>query len=318
MRKKIYVAGHNGMVGSSICRQLSKESVNILTRSHQELDLTNQGKVSDFFTRESPDEVFIAAGRVGGILANSTFPADFLYQNLMIQTNIIDAAFKNGVKKLLFIGSSSIYPKLSKQPMQENLLLTGPLETSNEAYSIAKIAGIKMCESYNKQYGESHGLSYRSIIPTNLYGTGDNYHPKNSHVIPALIRKVHEAKVMNQTLNVWGSGKAKREFLFVDDLASASIFIMNLNNDTYSKSVDLNCSHINVGYGGDMSIETLVNCIAEIVDFKGSIKFDKSQPEGVQRKFLDSSKLNHLGWNPKVSLVDGLRIAYDDFLRQLQ
>jgi len=315
--KKIFVAGHSGMVGSAICRQLESQNSKIITRTHSELDLTDQSQVSSFFQTEKFDEVYIAAGKVGGIYANTTFPADFIYDNIMIQTNIINSAFKNGVKKLLFIGSSSIYPRLSKQPMKEEYLLTGPLETSNEAYSIAKISGIKMCESYNKQYGEKFGISYRSIMPTNLYGVGDSYHEKNSHVVPALISRIHKAKNNNESITVWGTGEAKREFLYVDDLVSASIFIMNIDNEVYKNFSDLNGNHINVGYGKDFSIKELVQSIVDIVGFHGEVKYDTSKPEGVNRKLLDSTKLNQLGWQPKVTLREGLKDTYLDFLGRL-
>jgi len=312
--KKIFIAGHSGMVGRALSKQLEGMPFKIITRTHSDLDLTDQYKVSRFFEVEKPDEVYIAAGRVGGIYANTTFPADFIYDNIMIQTNIINSAFRNGVKKLLFIGSSSIYPKLSKQPMKEEYLMTGSLELSNEAYSIAKISGIKMCESYNNQYGEKFGISYRAVMPTNLYGIGDSYHEKNSHVVPALISRVHNAKENNQPIVVWGTGKARREFLYVDDLASASIFIMNIDAEAYKNFSDLNGNHLNVGYGKDVSIEELVQSIADVVGFKGEIKYDSSKPEGVNRKLLDSTKLNQLGWKPKITLEEGLKNTYADFL----
>jgi len=312
--KKIFIAGHSGMVGRALSKQLEGMPFKIITRTHSDLDLTDQYKVSRFFEVEKPDEVYIAAGKVGGIYANTTFPADFIYDNIMIQTNIINSAFRNGVKKLLFIGSSSIYPKLSKQPMKEEYLMTGSLELSNEAYSIAKISGIKMCESYNNQYGEKFGISYRAVMPTNLYGIGDSYHEKNSHVVPALISRVHNAKENNQPIVVWGTGKARREFLYVDDLASASIFIMNIDAEAYKNFSDLNGNHLNVGYGEDVSIEELVQSIADVVGFKGEIKYDSSKPEGVNRKLLDSTKLNQLGWKPKITLEEGLKNTYADFL----
>jgi GDP-L-fucose synthase len=318
MKTKVYVAGHSGMVGSAICRQLDKDYSHIITRSHSELDLTNQLEVSNFFKIEKLDEVYIAAGKVGGIYANSTYPADFIYDNIMIQSNIINSAFRNGVKKILFLGSSSIYPKLSSQPIHEELLMTGSLESSNEAYSIAKIAGIKMCESYNIQYGKKLGLSYRSLMPTNLYGVGDSYHLQNSHVIPALIRKVHEAKLNNETLTVWGSGNARREFLYVDDLAAASIFTMKLDNIKYDEAINQNCSHLNAGFGDDVSIKTLVKAITAVVGYSGKVIFDDSKPEGVQRKLLDSSKLNDLGWASSVSLKDGLEVTYRDFIKNIK
>jgi len=315
--KKIFIAGHSGMVGRALSKQLEGMPFKIITRTHSDLDLTDQYKVSRFFEVEKPDEVYIAAGKVGGIYANTTFPADFIYDNIMIQTNIINSAFRNGVKKLLFIGSSSIYPKLSKQPMKEEYLMTGSLELSNEAYSIAKISGIKMCESYNNQYGEKFGISYRAVMPTNLYGIGDSYHEKNSHVVPALISRIHNAKENNQPIVVWGTGKARREFLYVDDLASASIFIMNIDTEAYKNFSALNGNHLNVGYGKDVSIEELVQSIADVVGFKGEIKYDSSKPEGVNRKLLDSTKLNQLGWNPKVTLEEGLKDTYLDFLGRL-
>ena len=315
--KKIFIAGHSGMVGRALSKQLEGMPFKIITRTHSDLDLTDQYKVSRFFEVEKPDEVYIAAGKVGGIYANTTFPADFIYDNIMIQTNIINSAFRNGVKKLLFIGSSSIYPKLSKQPMKEEYLMTGSLELSNEAYSIAKISGIKMCESYNNQYGEKFGISYRAVMPTNLYGIGDTYHEKNSHVVPALISRIHNAKENNQPIVVWGTGKARREFLYVDDLASASIFIMNIDAEAYKIFSDLNGNHLNVGYGEDVSIEELVQSISDVVGFKGEIKYDSSKPEGVNRKLLDSTKLNQLGWKPKVTLEEGLKDTYADFLARL-
>tara|TARA_B100000795_G_C22767116_1_gene426185 strand:- start:281 stop:1243 length:963 start_codon:yes stop_codon:yes gene_type:complete len=315
--KKIFIAGHSGMVGRALSKQLEGMPFKIITRTHSDLDLTDQYKVSRFFEVEKPDEVYIAAGKVGGIYANTTFPADFIYDNIMIQTNIINSAFRNGVKKLLFIGSSSIYPKLSKQPMKEEYLMTGSLELSNEAYSIAKISGIKMCESYNNQYGEKFGISYRAVMPTNLYGIGDSYHEKNSHVVPALISRIHNAKENNQPIVVWGTGKARREFLYVDDLASASIFIMNIDAEAYKIFSDLNGNHLNVGYGEDVSIEELVQSISDVVGFKGEIKYDSSKPEGVNRKLLDSTKLNQLGWKPKVTLEEGLKDTYADFLARL-
>jgi GDP-L-fucose synthase len=311
--QKIFVAGHSGMVGSAICRQLENESLEIITRTHSELDLTDQSKVSNFFQVEMPDQVYIAAGKVGGIYANTTFHADFIYDNIMIQTNIINSAFRSGVKKLLFIGSSSVYPKLSMQPMKEEYLMTGSLELSNEAYSIAKISGIKMCESYNNQYAEKFGISYRSIMPTNLYGVGDSYYSKNNHVVPALISRIHDAKVNNNSITVWGSGEARREFLYVDDLASASIFIMNIDKEQFQDNVVLNGSHINIGYGQDVSIKELVQTISDVVGFRGEIKYDITQPEGVDRKLLDSSRLNKLGWKPKIDLISGLKKAYKDF-----
>jgi len=312
---KIYVAGHHGLVGSAILRKLQSEGfVNIVIRSHAELDLTKQEDVNHFFEIEHLDHVFLAAAKVGGIHANNTYPAEFIYQNLMIEANAINAAWKYGVKKLLFLGSSCIYPRLVEQPMREDALLTSTLEPTNEPYAIAKIAGIKLCESYNRQYG----LDYRSVMPTNLYGPGDNYHPENSHVIPALIRRFHEAKVLNkQDVSIWGTGTPRREFLYVDDMASACIHVMNLDKDVYDKYTSPMQSHINVGYGEDITISDLADAISETVGYSGEIKFDTSKPDGVPRKLLDSKKLNLLGWKPQFNLKNGLDKAYADFLRML-
>jgi len=317
LQPKIYVAGHRGMVGSAIVRNLkAKGLTNIVTRTHAELDLTNQAAVKEFFETEKPDQVYLAAAKVGGIHANNTYPAEFIYDNLMVQNNVIHQAFMNGVKKLLFLGSSCIYPKLAPQPMSEDALLTGKLESTNEPYAIAKIAGIKMCESYNRQYGESHGLDYRSVMPTNLYGPGDNYHPENSHVIPALIRRFHEAK-MNRAPEVviWGTGTPKREFLYVDDMAAASVFVMELDKKTYDEQTEPMQSHINVGFGSDVTIAELAKAVGQAVGYEGAIGFDTSKPDGTLRKWMDSSKLNHLGWQPHMSLQDGLDLAYAAFVR---
>lgn len=315
---KIYVAGHRGMVGSAIIRNFEESgnlSDNMITRSHSELDLTNQSDVKNFFKSEQPDEVYLAAAKVGGIHANNTFPAEFIYENLMIQNNVIDAAFRSGVKKLLFLGSSCIYPKLAKQPMDEAELLTGKLEPTNEPYAIAKIAGIKLCESYNRQYGVSHGIDYRSVMPTNLYGPGDNYHPENSHVIPALIRRFHEAKLDNRDeVTVWGSGKPLREFLHVDDMAAASVFVMKLEKSVYDQHCLPMQEHINVGSGQEVSIGELAKLIAEAVGFKGRIEFDLSKPDGTPRKLMDSNLLNKLGWQAKINLTEGLKNTYKKFL----
>jgi len=312
---KIYVAGHRGMVGSAIIRILENQGFyNIVTRTHSELDLTNQYQVQKFFFQEKPNEVYLAAAKVGGIFANDTYPADFIYQNLMIEANVIHAAFNIGVKKLLFLGSSCIYPKLADQPMREDALLNGYLEPTNEPYAIAKIAGIKLCESYNRQYSESHGVDYRSVMPTNLYGPGDNYHPENSHVIPALIRRFHEAKINNEEkVIVWGSGKPKREFLYVDDMASASVHVMNLDKETYDQNTNKMCSHINVGMGEDLSISKLAKTLRKVIGFAGDIEFDSSKPDGSPRKLMDSSRLNSLGWSPRFSLEEGLHKTYNDF-----
>ena len=321
---KIYVAGHRGMVGSAIVRQLQSPlcvssvlSTNIITRTHAELDLTNQAAVNAFFAHEKPDQVYLAAAKVGGIHANSSYPAEFIYSNLMVVANVIDAAFRNGVQKLLFLGSSCIYPKLATQPMREDALLTGTLESTNEPYAVAKIAGIKLCESYNRQYGTSHGVDYRSVMPTNLYGPGDNYHPENSHVIPALIRRFHEAKLAQApSVSIWGTGTPKREFLYVDDMASASVHVMNLPKPTYDQHTSPMLSHINVGYGTDVSIAEAAQTIAQVVGYTGAVTFDTSKPDGTPRKWMDSSLLNSLGWQAKVDLEQGLALAYQDFLTQ--
>lgn len=314
---KIYIAGHRGMVGSAIMRALQQQGhTNFVTRTHAELELANQSAVRDFFESEKPDLVYLAAAKVGGIHANNTYPAEFIYENLMVQANVVDAAFHSGVKKLLFLGSSCIYPRLVKQPMNEEALLTGKLEPTNEPYAIAKIAGIKLCESYNRQYGESHGVDYRSVMPTNLYGKGDNYHPENSHVIPAMIRRFHEAKI-NDTPEVliWGTGTPLREFLCVDDMAAASVFVMNLDKSIYEKHTLPMLSHINVGAGHDLTIDALAKIIADVVGYKGKIDFDRTKLDGSPRKLMDSTRLNNLGWYAKVKLEDGLALAYQDFLK---
>lgn len=316
LQSKIYVAGHRGMVGSAIVRALRQSGQdNIVTRTHVEMDLTNQQAVRAFFEQERPDQVYLAAAKVGGIHANNTYPAEFIYENLMIEANIIDAAFRSGVKKLLFLGSSCIYPKFAQQPMREDVLLTGVLEPTNEPYAIAKIAGIKLCESYNRQYGESHGVDYRSVMPTNLYGPGDNYHPENSHVIPALVRRFHEAKMSNAPqVTIWGTGTPMREFLYVDDMASASIHVMNLDKSVYGQHTSPMLSHINVGYGVDVTIKGLAEAVSRAVGYEGSISFDPTKPDGTPKKLMDSQRLKDLGWNPRVSLEEGLAFAYDDFL----
>ena len=318
LNQKIYVAGHRGMVGSAIVRNLqTKGYTNIVTRTHAEMDLTDQAAVKAFFEQEKPDQVYLAAAKVGGIHANNTFPAEFIYDNLMVQNNVIHQAFLNGVKKLLFLGSSCIYPKLAPQPMSEDALLTGKLEPTNEPYALAKIAGIKMCESYNRQYGQSHGVDYRSVMPTNLYGPGDNYHPENSHVIPALIRRFHEAKVSNAPeVVIWGTGTPKREFLYVDDMAAASVFVMQLDKNTYDSQTSPMQSHINVGFGSDITIKELAHAVAKATGYQGSISFDATKPDGAPRKWMDSGRLNHLGWAPKVNLEDGLKLAYSEFQSQ--
>ena len=318
LNQKIYVAGHRGMVGSSIVRNLqAKGFTNILTRTHADMDLTDQSAVKLFFEQEKPDQVYLAAAKVGGIHANNTFPAEFIYDNLMVQNNVIHQAFLNGVKKLLFLGSSCIYPKLALQPMSEDALLTGKLEPTNEPYAVAKIAGIKMCESYNRQYGQSHGVDYRSVMPTNLYGPGDNYHLENSHVIPALIRRFHEAKVANASeVVIWGTGTPRREFLYVDDMAAASVFVMELDKKTYDSQTEPMQSHINVGYGSDVTINELAHAVAKATGYGGRISFDPSKPDGAPRKWMDSGRLNRLGWKPKVNLERGLQNAYLEFIER--
>ena len=314
--QKIYVAGHRGMVGSAIVRNLQAQGyTNIVTRTHAELDLTNQAQVAAFFEAQKPDQVYLAAAKVGGIHANNTFPAEFIYENLMVQNNVIHQAFLNGVKKLLFLGSSCIYPKLAPQPMSEDALLTGKLEPTNEPYAIAKIAGIKMCESYNRQYGQSHGIDYRCVMPTNLYGPGDNYHPENSHVIPALIRRFHEAKVSNAPeVVIWGTGTPRREFLYVDDMAAASVFVMHLDRQTYDTQTEPMQSHLNVGFGSDVTIAQLAKAVGIAVGYQGKISFDSSKPDGSPRKWMDSAKLNKLGWTATMALDHGLSLAYQEFL----
>ena len=316
---KIYIAGHRGMVGSAIMRTLQKQGhTNFVTRTHTELELTNQEGVRNFFESERPDQVYLAAAKVGGIHANNTYPAEFIYDNLMVQANVVDAAFNNGVKKLLFLGSSCIYPKLVSQPMSEDALLTGTLEPTNEPYAVAKIAGIKLCESYNRQYGESHGVDYRSVMPTNLYGQGDNYHPENSHVIPAMIRRFHEAKINDSpSVIIWGTGTPLREFLCVDDMAAASVYVMNLSKEIYEKHTQPMLSHINVGSGNDLTIAELAKTIGKVVDYKGQLEFDCTKPDGTPRKLMDSTRLNNLGWYPKVNLEDGLASAYQDYLENI-
>ena len=314
---KIFVAGHKGMVGSAIIRCLLKKNkkFDIITKDRNKLDLTNQQSVKNFFKKEKIDQVYLAAAKVGGILANSTNPASFIYENLMIEANIINSSFESGVKRLLFFGSSCIYPKFTNQPIKENDLLTGSLESTNEPYSIAKIAGIKLCESYNRQYGKKYGIDYRSIMPTNLYGPGDNYDLENCHVIPALIRKFHEAKTKKlPKVFVWGSGNQKREFLYVDDLADASFRIMNLEKKIYYKNIDFMCSHINVGFGSDLSIKALANLIKKITQYKGYIEYDKSKPDGMKKKLLNNKKMLNFRWKPKYSLEEGLKRTYRDFL----
>jgi GDP-L-fucose synthase len=311
--KKIFVAGHRGMVGSAICRQLElQRDMQIITRTRDQLDLCNQSAVQQFMKSERPDEVILAAAQVGGIYANNTYPAEFIYQNLQIQNNVIHAAHRNDIQKLLFLGSSCIYPRQAQQPIREDALLTGTLEPTNEPYAIAKIAGIKMCESYNRQYGRD----YRSVMPANLYGPGDNYHPENSHVIPALIRRFHEAKEQKlEEVTVWGSGKPMREFLYVNDMAEASLFVHNLENEKYFAYTRPMLSHINVGTGVDVTIEKLALSIKEVVGFGGNIIFDRTKPDGTMRKLMDVKRLAVLGYKSFTPLNTGLVLAYEDFLQ---
>ena len=310
---KIYVAGHRGLVGSAIMRQLEKRGfTQLVTRTHAEMELSNQQQVQNFFAEEKPDYVIMAAAKVGGIYANNTYPAEFIYDNLMVEANVIDAAYRNNVKRLLFLGSSCIYPKAVKQPMQEDALLTGVLEPTNEPYAVAKIAGIKLCESYNRQYG----TNYRSVMPTNLYGQGDNFHAENSHVIPALMRRIHEAKENNdKEVVVWGSGKAMREFLYVDDMALASIHVLEMDAETYAANTLPMLSHINVGTGVDCTIRELAETIQRVVGFEGDLTFDASKPDGTPRKLMNVDRLKSLGWHPGISLEDGLRLTYDWYLQ---
>jgi GDP-L-fucose synthase len=312
LNTKIFVAGHRGMVGSAIVRKLKTSGhTNIVTRSRKDLDLTNQQAVLEFFQIEKIEQVYLAAAKVGGIVANNTYPADFIYENLMIQCNIIHSAHLSNIKQLLFLGSSCIYPKLAEQPMQETALLTGTLEETNEPYAVAKIAGIKLCESYNRQYGRD----YRSVMPTNLYGAHDNFHPENSHVIPALLRRFHEAKLNgDKEVIAWGSGKPMREFLYVDDMANASIHVMNLDKPTYDNNTEPMLSHINVGSGVDCTIRELVETVAKVVGFKGGIKFDETKPDGAPRKLMNVERLKSLGWTYSINLEEGLTESYKWFL----
>jgi len=312
MMPNIFIAGHKGMVGRAIVRQLSQNPKNkLITADKTELDLTNQQAVNGFFAQNKIDQVYLAAAKVGGIHANNAYPAEFIYQNLIIEANIIHAAHQNNVQHLLFLGSSCIYPKLAEQPMREDALLTGTLECTNEPYAIAKIAGIKLCESYNRQYGRD----YRSVMPTNLYGMNDNFHPENSHVIPALIRRFHEAKLANTpVVKAWGTGKPMREFLYVDEMAEASIFVMNLGSEAYQRETQPMLSHINVGTGIDCTIKELTETVAKVVGYQGEIQWDTTKPDGSPRKLMDVSRLERLGWKAKVSLEEGLTATYEWFL----
>jgi GDP-L-fucose synthase len=312
VKKNIFVAGHNGMVGSAITRELEKDiNNNVITVGRNKVDLTNQHAVNTFFTENKLDQVYLAAAKVGGIHANNTYPAEFIYQNLIIEVNIIHAAHSHNVQKLLFLGSSCIYPKNAVQPLQEQALLTGKLESTNEPYAVAKIAGIKLCESYNRQYNRD----YRSVMPTNLYGDKDNFHSENAHVIPALLRRIHNAKIKNEpTVTVWGSGTPMREFLYVNDMAEASVFVMNLEPEVYQQETDAMLSHINVGTGIDCTIKALVTTMAKVIGYKGKIIFDITKPDGTPRKLMDVSRLERLGWKAKTSLEVGLNKTYQWFL----
>jgi len=312
LNDKIYIAGHRGLVGSAIIRQLeSRGFTNLLMRTHKELDLTSQAQVQAFFQKEQPDYVILAAAKVGGIHANNVYPADFIYQNMMIEANVINSAYENKVKRLLFLGSTCIYPKAVEQPMREDALLTGILEPTNEPYALAKIAGIKLCESYNRQYG----TDFRSVMPTNLYGVNDNFHPENSHVIPALMRRFHEAKVNGDIeVVVWGTGNAKREFLYVDDMAQASLFVLELDEQTYQANTKPMLSHINVGTGKDVTIREMAETMKQVVGFKGKLTLDTSKPDGAPRKLIDVSRLSNMGWEYSVDLKDGLMKTYKWYL----
>ncbi len=316
MTKRIFIAGHNGMVGSALMRQLEKDINNsIITANFKDLDLRNQPQVADFFAQNPIDEIYLSAAKVGGIHANDTYPAEFIYDNLMMECNVIHQAWQSGVYRLMFLGSSCIYPRLANQPMKESALLSGKLEPTNEPYAVAKIAGIKLCESYNRQYG----TDYRSVMPTNLYGPGDNYHPENSHVIPALLRRFHEAKLSNaDSISIWGSGTSLREFLHVDDMARASIHIMDLPLEEYQQVTDPRLSHINVGSGVDCSIAELVGVIQDVTGYRGNISYDTSKPDGAPRKLMDSTKLKSLGWQPQYTLKEGLADAYQWFVEHYE
>ncbi|MBP2513721.1 GDP-L-fucose synthase [Sphingomonas sp. PvP018] len=308
---RIYVAGHRGMVGGAISRKLRERGAEVVTRTHAELDLTDQAAVRAFFASEKLDGVVLAAAKVGGIHANNTYPAEFIYQNLMIEANVVHQAYVAGVRRLLFLGSSCIYPRAVEQPMREDALLTGVLEPTNEPYAVSKIAGIKLCESYNRQYG----TDYRSVMPTNLYGPGDNFHPENSHVMPALIRRFHEAAVSGaKEVVIWGTGKPWREFLHVDDMAEASLFVFDLDKKTYEANTQPMLSHINVGYGEDVTINDLAHLVAGVTGFTGRIAFDASKPDGTMRKLMDSGRLTAMGWKPSVALTEGVKETYAWFL----
>jgi GDP-L-fucose synthase len=313
LKDKIYIAGHRGLVGSAIVRQLeSRGFTNLLMRTHKELDLTNQAQVQTFFKQEKPDYVILAAAKVGGIHANNTYPADFIYQNMMIEANVINSAYENKVKRLLFLGSTCIYPKAVEQPMREDALLTDTLEPTNEPYALAKIAGIKLCESYNRQ----HGTDFRSVMPTNLYGINDNFHPENSHVIPALMRRFHEAKINNdKEVYVWGTGNAMREFLYVDDMAEASLFVLELDEKTHQVNTRPMLSHINVGTGKDVTIKEMAETMKKVVGYEGKLAFDTTKPDGAPRKLINVSRLSNMGWKYRVGLKEGLTKTYNWYVQ---
>jgi GDP-L-fucose synthase len=315
LNDKIYIAGHRGLVGSAIVRQLeSRGFTDLLMRTHKELDLTNQAQVQSFFKQENPDYVILAAAKVGGIYANNTYPADFIYQNMMIEANTINSAYENKVKRLLFLGSTCIYPKGVKQPMREDALLTDVLEQTNEPYALAKIAGIKLCESYNRQ----HGADFRSVMPTNLYGINDNFHPETSHVIPALMQRFHQAKVNNDAeVVVWGTGNAKREFLYVDDMAAAALFVLELDKEAYRTNTQSMLSHINIGTGVEIAIREMAEVMKKVVGFKGNLIFDTTKPDGPPRKLIDVTRLKNMGWKYSVDFKDGLRETYRWYVNNL-
>jgi len=315
LNDKIYIAGHSGLVGSAIVRQLEERGfTRLIIRTHKELDLTNQVQVQRFFKQEQPEYVILAAAKVGGIYANNTYPADFIYHNMLIEANVINSAYENKVKRLLFLGSTCIYPKAVEQPMREDALLTDVLEPTNEPYALAKIAGIKLCESYNRQ----HGTDFRSVMPTNLYGINDNFHPENSHVIPALMQRFHEAKINNDAdVMVWGSGNAMREFLYVDDMAEASLFVLELDEKTYQANTKPMLSHINIGTGMDVTIREMAEAMKQVVGFKGELIFDTTKPDGSARKLTDVSRLSSMGWNYRVNLIEGLNKTYEWYLTQV-
>jgi len=316
LNDKIYIAGHRGLVGSAIVRQLeSRGFTNLIMRTHKELDLTNQTQVQNLFTQENPDYVILAAAKVGGIHANNTYPADFIYQNMMIEANVINSAYESKVKRLLFLGSTCIYPKAVEQPMCEDALLTDVLEPTNEPYALAKIAGIKLCESYNRQ----HGTDFRSVMPTNIYGVNDNFHPEDSHVIPALMQRFHQAKINNDAeVVVWGTGNSMREFLYVDDMAEASLFVLGLDEKTYKNNTQTMLSHINIGTGKDITIRDMAQTMKQVVGFEGELTFDTNKPDGAPRKLIDVSRLSNMGWKYNVDLEDGLTKTYNWYLENFK